>query len=285
MHLADLASSIQDNGLQIPVIVWPKDNLPNGCKFLLVAGYRRFFACTTLLRHNVILSTVRTDLTEDTARSLNFTENLERQNLNILEEAKAIEIAFAQKTAQKEIARKLNRTPAWVRLRQQLLALPEEAQQAAANGIFTFDDIKLVFSTYAPYRPRLIKQIIEARKEGRSVVRVSGRHAGRYLAVKPKVDDIRRLMFYLMDRGLAGLATKVLMYTIGKLSLEEIQTYIDNLIAHRLTDKKMQILLEKKPHELKKYVPKRRRTRKSKTRRRRRTRKAKTRNNNSPGNE
>jgi ParB/RepB/Spo0J family partition protein len=275
MHLADLASSIQDNGLQIPVIVWAKDDLPNGCKFLLVAGYRRFFACTTLLRQTSILATVRTDLTEETARALNFTENLERKNLNILEEAKAIAIAYPYKITQQEIGRKLNRTPTWVRARQQLLKLPEAAQQAAASGLFTVDDIKLIYSTPVPNRQHLTDQVIAARKEGRSMIRISNNPAQRTLAVKPKVDDIKELMMYLIERGLAGLATKVLLYTIGKMSLEELHTYVDSLVATRLTSKKVQLILEKKTRETKKHVPKRRRIRKRKTPRGRRTRQVK----------
>jgi ParB/RepB/Spo0J family partition protein len=285
MHLADLASSIQDNGLQIPVIVWPTEGLPNGCRFLLVAGYRRFFACTTLLRHTSILATVRTDLTVETARILNFTENLERKNLNILEEAKAIAISFPRKTTQQEIGRKLNRTPVWVRVRQQLLKLPEEAQHAAASGIFTAEDIKLVYSTPVPNRRHLTEQIIAARKEGRTMIRISNNPAQRALAVKPKVDDIKELMLYLIERSLAGLATKVLLYTIGKMSLEELHTYIDNLVATRLTSKKVQLILEKKTRETKKHVSKRRRTRKSKTRRNSRGSQAKTWNDDSTGNE
>jgi ParB/RepB/Spo0J family partition protein len=285
MHLAELASSIQDNELQIPVIIWPKEGLPNGCRFLLVAGYRRFFACTTLLRHTSILATVRTDLNEGTARTLNFTENLERKNLNILEEAKAIAISFPKKTTQQEIGRKLNRTRTWVRARQQLLELPEEAQQAAVAGLFTAEDVRLVHSTSKSYRQRLIKQIIEAHKEGRSMVRVHGHPKGRALAVKPKVDDIKELMLYLIERSLTGLATKVLMYTIGKLPLEDIHTYIDNLVATRLTDKKVQLILEKKTRETKKHVSKRRRTRKSKARGSGRSSQTEARNDDSTGNE
>jgi len=285
MHLADLASSIQDNGLQIPVIVWPKEGLPNGCKFLLVAGYRRFFACTVLLRQTVILSTVRTDLNEDTARTLNFTENLERKNLNILEEAKAIAISFPKKTTQQEIGRKLNRTRTWVRARQQLLELPEEAQQAAVAGLFTAEDVRLVHSTHISNRRHLIEQIVEAHKEGRSMVRVYGHPRGRSLAVKPKVDDIRGVIQYLVEKGLTGLATKVLLYTIGNLTLDDLYSYIDNLVATRLTDKKVQIIMEKKTHETKKHVSKRRRTRKSKARGGSRSRQVKTRDDDSTRNE
>jgi hypothetical protein len=105
----------------------------------------------------------------------------------------------------------------------------------------------------------LIEQIIEARKEGRSIIRVSDHPKRRALAVKPKVDDIKELLMYLIEKRLAGLATKVLLYTIGKLSLDEIHAYIDNLVANRLSEKAVKRIMEV-PHETKKYVSKRRRT-------------------------
>jgi ParB/RepB/Spo0J family partition protein len=265
--LVDLASSIKDHGLQIPVIVWEQDNLPSGYRFLLVAGYRRFFACTTLLRQPTILATVRTDLTEETARILNFTENLERKDLNILEEAKAIDLAFKKDTPIIAIGRALNRGSMWVKVRRMLLELPEEAQQAAAVGLFTSEDIKLAHSTSAMNRAHLVQQIIEARKEGRSIIRNKEGYRRKRIFLKPKTDDIRDLMLYLVERRLAGLATKVLLYTLGQMSPEEIHAYIDNLVEKRLTEKSVQLILEDKTHATRKHVSKRRRTRKCKTRR------------------
>ena len=265
--LVELASSIKDHGLQIPVIVWQRDNLPNGYKFLLVAGYRRFFTCTTLLRQTTILATVRTDLTEETARILNFTENLERKDLNILEEAKAVALAFKKDMPIIAVGRALNREAMWVKARRMLLDLPEEAQQAAAIGLFTIEDIKLAHSTSAMNRWHLIQQIIEARKEGRSIIRNKKGYRRKRIFVKPKTDDIRELMLYLIERRLAGLATKVLLYTLGQMSQEEIHAYIENLVAKRLTEKSVELILEDKPRATKKHVSKRKRTRKCKTRR------------------
>lgn len=257
MHLADLASSIQLHGLQIPIIVWQKDDLPNGCKFLLVAGYRRYFACTVLLRQTNILAIVRTDLTEETARILNFTENLERKDLNILEEAKAIALAFPKPIRVSAVSRALNRSRSWIKSRLLLLELPEEAQQAAVDGLFLADDIYLAHSTAPQYRKYLVAQIIEARKEGKALVSIFDKKGGRRLAVKPKVKDMQNLMLYLLEKHLKGLATKVLLYALGRLTFEEICAYIDNLVAKRLHHPSVQLILEEKPHAAKKHVSER----------------------------
>ena len=269
-NLVDLASSIKDHGLQIPVIVWETTGLPNGCKFLLIAGYRRFTACTTLLKQTTILATVRTDLTEETARVLNFTENLERKNLNILEEAKAIAIAFPEKMAMLAIGRKLNRGFMWVKIRRMLLELPEIAQNAAAVGLFTIEDIKLVHSTNTFYRLELSKRIIEARKEGTVIDTFSTKQkkSVHHYVKKPKLDEIQDLMGYLIENGLAGLPTKLLLYILGRMTAEDLYKYIDSL-KNRLTEPRIRRILDKKDamHENQKNVSERKGTRGSKARR------------------
>lgn len=246
--LIDLASSIKDHGLQIPVIVWEKEGLPNGCRFLLVVGYRRYLTCTTILRQTTILATVRTDLTEETARILNFTENLERKDLNILEEARALAISFPKHMALVAVGRQLNRGPMWVKVRRMLLELPEAAQEAAAMGLFTIDDIKLASSTSYQHVGRLVDRIIQARREGKSVTRVTSKFKRKVLFTKPRTDDVKSLICYLTENKLSGLATKVLLYTLGKISSEEIYQYINR------------ILEKDRIHEEKKHASKQKRT-------------------------
>ena len=273
-HLTDLASSIKDHGLQIPIIVWAKDGLPNGCKFLLVAGYRRFLACTVILRQTTILATVRTDLTDQTARILNFTENLERKNLNILEEAKAIQLGFPKRMSMAEIGRKLNRGAMWVKVRKMLLDLSETAQQAAVLGLFRLDDIKLVHEMRPCFRSHAIEQIIEARRDGRTIVhhRTVTRKNRRS---RPAEAELKEMLLYLVEHRLSGLATKLVMYMLGMLSKEEIYAYVENLIIkNKLVMPQVIRILDGKDREnaTKKYVSKRRAARKSTTRRRNRTR-------------
>jgi hypothetical protein len=196
---------------------------------MLVAGYRRFQACTQLLKHTAILATVRTDLTSETARILNFTENLERKNLDILEEARAISIAFPETQSDRDIGRKLNRCANWVYLRRVLVKLPESAQKAAATGKITINDIKLIHSVPEDYRERLLEKIIEARKNGRSISYEVQVNRGNACHVKPSVEDIKQLIYYLTDKGIKGLCIKILTYMLGRLPPEALYTYIDSL--------------------------------------------------------
>jgi ParB/RepB/Spo0J family partition protein len=230
-QLVDIASSIKTHGLQIPVIVWERDNLPDGCKYMLIAGYRRFQACTEILRWTTILATIRTDLTPETARILNFTENLERKNLNILEEARAIALAFPDKLFDKDVGRKLNRSATWVRIRRLLMYLPASAQNAAAVGLLKGEDICLISSVHEDYREKLLAKILEARKQGRSISYEVNSKRGNVCNVKPNVDDIKQLVLYLTEKGIKGLCIKILAYMLGRLSPEDLYYYIDHLTA------------------------------------------------------
>lgn len=233
-QISDIASSIKTHGLQIPIIVWERDNLPGDYQYLLIAGHRRFQACTEILLHKTILATVRTDLTPETARILNFTENLERRNLNILEEAKAIAIAFPKELTNKEVGSKLNRSVQWIKTRRILVNLPESAQNAAARGQITIEDILLIHSVPPEFRARLTDKIIDARKHGRSISYEVHVKRGCACHVKPSNDDIKLLMLHLTERGLKGLCIKILSYVLGRLSPENLYYYINHLTSDEL---------------------------------------------------
>jgi len=233
-QVTDIASSIKAHGLQIPVIVWERNDLPGDYQYLLIAGHRRFQACTEILRHETILATVRTDLTHETARILNFTENLERRNLNILEEAKAIEMAFPKSIPNKEVGAKINRSGQWVYIRRILINLPEIAQNAAARSQINLEDIKLINSVPPEFRDKLTRKIIDARQNGRSIAYEVNVKRGNVCHVRPSIDDIKHLMLYLTEKGLKGLCIKILAYMLGRLPPEDLYYYIDHLTSDKL---------------------------------------------------
>ena len=85
---------VELKGLDFPVVVQPIADMvgekPAGFDYRLVAGHRRFKAVETFLKWPCIPSMIRPGLSDHEARMLNFVENLERKDLNILEEARAL---------------------------------------------------------------------------------------------------------------------------------------------------------------------------------------------------
>lgn len=145
--IVDLAESIKQHGLQFPIAVQPVADipagLPEGKQFRMVAGHRRYKAFE-LLKRLTIPAMVRSGLTELQALILNLDENLNRKQLNILQEAKAVQKLYQHGLTQKDIAKKLQHPSGWVYIRFVLLKLPDEIQEEAAAGLLTQYDIKRI---------------------------------------------------------------------------------------------------------------------------------------------
>ena len=83
--LQELAGSMDSNGLLQPVVV-----RPNGSGYILIAGERRWRAAC-LLGWKTIPAIVRSDVTLGEAAKLQLLENIVRQDLNPVEEARALQ--------------------------------------------------------------------------------------------------------------------------------------------------------------------------------------------------
>lgn len=118
--LDELAASIAQRGVIQPVIVRP---LANG-RYQLVAGERRWRAAQRAQLHEV--PALIRDLTEREVMALALIENLQREDLNPIEEARAYQrLAEQEGLTQAEIARMVDKSRSHVANIQRLLALPE----------------------------------------------------------------------------------------------------------------------------------------------------------------
>lgn len=117
--LEELAASIAQRGVIQPIIVRPLDN----GRFQLVAGERRWRAAQKARLHE-IPALVR-DLSEREVMALALIENLQREDLNPIEEARAYNrLAEFEGMTQAEIARMVDKSRSHVANFQRLLALP-----------------------------------------------------------------------------------------------------------------------------------------------------------------
>jgi ParB/RepB/Spo0J family partition protein len=158
VDIVDIAADIANRGLDSPVIVRPYPGEHPEYKWHLIAGHRRHAA----FLHNYKLDRpifglpmgyipafVRTNVSEMEARKLNLRENLHRQNLNPLQEARALKYFLDCKGplghhlfTDQELADVFGQSRGWVQNRRTLLTLPVEIQEAAASGLLTADHIK-----------------------------------------------------------------------------------------------------------------------------------------------
>ena len=85
-----LMESIKDRGVLEPVLVTPKDG-----KYLLLCGERRFLAARKLGLESIPARIVNTITQKDEILAYQLTENLQREDLNPMDQAKGI-LAFIQ---------------------------------------------------------------------------------------------------------------------------------------------------------------------------------------------
>jgi len=138
--LADL-ESIADLQLQPAVAVtkaaylalYPGD--PITTRFVVINGCRRLAAAHKYGRTDLAV-VVNDDIARDrvTLISASIAENVDRQDFDVIEEAKAVESLVAECGSAVEAATRLRKTQAWVSQRRALLALAPELQTALRRG-------------------------------------------------------------------------------------------------------------------------------------------------------
>ncbi len=134
IDVVDLAKDIEENNLIQPVLISPLEGKPP-YKYRLIAGFRRFMA-HKVLKRDKIPSAIRSEAMPETqARILNLSENLKRKDLNVLQEAKAIDALNVMGLGESEIAKKLGMSRGWVQIRTMLLKLPKEVQKEVEVGM------------------------------------------------------------------------------------------------------------------------------------------------------
>jgi len=219
------AASIAQDGLLFPVDVQPIEELadaPGGFKYRLVCGFRRLTAVKQL-GWETIPARLREGLNERQASLLNLTENLERKDLNLLEEALALDKLFPTYRTIRSISKELNKPIKWVTVRRNLLLLTEWIQLAAASGRLTSRDLQLIQHAHDP--DEKARQLLRAEKEGRkSQVLYNGKHVR-------KKSEVKALIVQLLEEGFNPQLLRFIGWTIGEVDekgLQEALTWLRN---------------------------------------------------------
>ncbi|PYS53518.1 MAG: chromosome partitioning protein ParB [Acidobacteria bacterium] len=139
--LNELANSIRAHGVVQPIVVRP---LPDGF-FQLIAGERRWRAAQRA-RLSRIPAVVR-DTDEHAALEIALIENLQREDLNPIEEALAYERLIVEfSMTQEEVAHRVGKNRATVANMLRLLKLPPEVQQWLREDRLTTGHAKALLS-------------------------------------------------------------------------------------------------------------------------------------------
>lgn len=128
--LRELAESIREHGLIQPIIVRP---LKNGMTYQIVAGERRWRACR-IAGLNEIPVIIR-DLDDSEVSQIAIIENVQRTDLNPMEEAAAYkELVSEYGMTQEAVAKAIGKSRPYISNAIRLLNMPETVQTMVSRG-------------------------------------------------------------------------------------------------------------------------------------------------------
>ena len=128
-ELKELSSSIKNQGLIQPIIVKPIDDN----QFQIIAGERRWRACQLNGMHEV--DCVIKDLDETSVLEAALIENIQREDLNVIEEANAYKGLINIKNINNDsLAKLIGKSPSHVSNILRLLELDKKIQEMVISG-------------------------------------------------------------------------------------------------------------------------------------------------------
>ena len=133
--LEDLAQSIRSNGVLQPILVRPHPSKPSG-QYEIIAGERRWRAAQLAQLHEVPV--VEKTLTDRDALEIALIENIQRQDLNPLEEAEGYRRLMDEfKYTQEELATRMGKSRSGIANLLRLLDLPNAVRLMLNDGRLT----------------------------------------------------------------------------------------------------------------------------------------------------
>jgi len=196
--LNELAESIRARGVIQPIIVRPK---PDGA-YQLVAGERRWRAAQKAQLHQVP-ALVR-ELDDREVMALALIENLQREDLNPVEEARAYRrLADEERMTQAEIASMVDKSRSHVANMQRLLDLPDDVLGLVAAGSLSMGHARALIGN--ANASALARKAADEKLSVREVERLVRRESrtGREISAQPAPDagnaDIAAVQSHLED--------------------------------------------------------------------------------------
>jgi ParB family chromosome partitioning protein len=182
--LEELTKSIREKGLLQPLVVRQRGN----GEYEIVAGERRWRAAQRAGIHEVPV--LIRDLSDGEALEIALIENIQRADLNALEEARAYQQLTDQfNYTQQQLADSVGKSRSHIANTIRLLTLPESVRRHIENGALTAGHARALVATDSPQQ--LAEKIIQLGmtvREAEGLSRSEAEAKGRPVAIKAQKD-------------------------------------------------------------------------------------------------
>lgn len=233
--LEELVNSIRLYGILQPIVVRKKDN-----KYEIIAGERRWRAAKEANLEKVPCIIKEADDTQ--ALKLALIENIQRENLNPIEEAYAYKTLIDEyNLTQEEVAQALGKSRSYIANTLRLLNLDEEIIDYISQGKITSGHGKALLGVKSKKdRLKLAKEIVEKNLN----VREAEKMASKISSKKSKEKSVEKNPFIsqIEDNLMRALGTKVTLTTKKNGGKIEIEFYNDDdlqRIVEIITDEQL----------------------------------------------
>ena len=184
--LEELAKSIKKNGIIQPIAV--RKTGKNEGEYEIVAGERRWLAAQKAGLHEVPITVL--DLTDNETLEVAIVENIQRENLNIVEEAKGYERLNKEfEYDQEKIAKLMSKSRSHISNTLRLLTLPKDVISMLQDGEITAGQARPLVGM--PNASSIAEEIVSKRLSARSIENYK-KKSSRSFTVDPNIFDIQR---------------------------------------------------------------------------------------------
>jgi ParB family chromosome partitioning protein len=233
-HLTELSESIRSRGVLLPLLV-RKD----GDGYLLIAGERRWRAAQRAGLHE--LPVIVREVTEPEAFELALIENIQREDLNAVEEAEAYQRLIEHHgLTQEELAHRVGKDRSTIANAIRLLRLPDSIKEAVAAGDLSMGHARALLGLtddgdLRKAAEKVMREGLSVRQVEELVQRLKGKRAQR-----SRRDEATTQLRHLADRLQRKLGAKVDLRDRGGSGAVEIRyashAELDRIVSAILGD-------------------------------------------------
>jgi ParB family chromosome partitioning protein len=231
--LQDLANSIRAQGLLQPIVV---RELDGSGRYEIIAGERRWRAAQLAELHEV--PAVVRDVPDEAAIAMALIENIQRENLNPVEEARALQRLIEEfEMTHQQAAEAIGRSRAAVTNLLRLLSLEQDVRKLLENGDLEMGHARAILTLEGEMQSKVARDIAAkglSVREAEQLVRKLRTEAGKPAAKAKEVDpNIVRLQDDISEKLGAKVVFQHATNGKGKVivhynSLDEL----DGILAH-----------------------------------------------------
>jgi ParB family chromosome partitioning protein len=199
-EIKELSESIKNQGLIQPIVVRETSD----SMYEIIAGERRWRACQLAGLHSVNCVVMSVD--DKNVYELALIENIQRENLNVVEEAKAYKnLIELNGMKNEELSNKIGKSSSHISNLIRLLDLDDEIQQMIINGKISMGHARALIGV--PNAVEKAKEIFEKKLSVRDVEKSTSKHKQTRKKQTEKDPNIADLEKELSDK--IGLKTEI----------------------------------------------------------------------------